>query len=317
MQFPVKHFIPIFFILLAFSLFDLGVFTGHADARSMGGGRSFGRPRSFSPSPSRAPSPANYGQQSSPGGLSSPGGFMRGLAGGLVGGAIGSMLFGGLASAGAGGGLGGSGIGLFQILILGGIGYFVYTRFFKKKSPGFTQYRQEGSASRDFMDSGDYSYPPPPPPGGETVVDGIEMIRRSDSDFDPEHFKEVAQDVFFQVQAGWMRRDIKSYEHLLDNTLARQYEEQFVEMRRKGRINKLENIAVRSVELVDAGVDGNEEFVSLLFKANLLDYTVDEISGSVVDGSMTTPVKFAEKWTWARPLGEANWKLAGVEVVAT
>jgi len=243
---------------------------------------------------------------------------MRGLAGGLVGGAIGSMLFGGLANAGGGGGLGGSGIGLFQLLILGGIGYFVYTRFFKKKSSSFTQYRsQEGSSTGVYTNPGNNSdsYPPPPPPGGGSVADGIELIRGSDPDFDPEHFKEVAQDVFFQVQAGWMRRDIKSYEHLLDARLAREYDEQFVEMRRKGQINKLENIAVRSVEVVDAGVDGDEEFVSLLFTANLLDYTVDEISGAVVEGSMTNPVKFVEKWTWARPLGQTNWKLAGVGVV--
>lgn len=76
----------------------------------------------------------------------------------------------------------------------------------------------------------------------------------------------------------------------------------------------MENIAVRSVEMVDAGGDGNEEFVSLLFKANLLDYTIDEISGSVVEGSMTEPIKFAERWTWSRPLGDREWKLAEVAI---
>lgn len=307
MQFTPKQFIPILFILLAFSIFDLGVFTDHADARSRAGGRSFSPSRSSSP-PSRSPSPANYSQRSN------SGGFMRGLAGGLVGGAIGSMLFGSLASAGTGGGLGGSGIGLFQILILGGIGYFVYARFFKKKSPSYAQHQQSGGyTAAPFTYPGNSSYSPPPP-GGGSVADGIALIRRSEPDFDPEHFKEVAQDVFFQVQAGWMRRDIASYRHLLDDNLAREYEEQFVEMRRKGHLNKLENIAVRSVELVDAGVDGNEEFVALLFNANLLDYTIDEISESVVDGSMTTPVKFTEKWTWVRPLGGTEWKLAGVGI---
>lgn len=305
-----KQWIPILFLLLACTLLDFGMFTDHAEARSRGGGRSFRQSRSITPPPSRAPSPANYGQRSN------SGGFMRGLAGGLVGGAIGSMLFGSLAHAGAGGGLGGSGIGLFQILILGGIAYFVYARFFKKKSPSYawTQQRQ-GQASDLFTPPGNNGYyaPPPPPPGGNTVADGLAMIRESEADFDPEHFKEVAQDVFFQVQAGWMRRDIDSYRHLLDAKLATEYEEHFTEMRRHGHLNKLENIAVRGVELVDAGVDGDEEFVTLLFQANLLDYTVDEISGAVVEGSMTTPVKFAERWTWSRPIGETIWKLASVD----
>ena len=248
---------------------------------------------------------------------------MRGLAGGLVGGAIGSMLFGSLAHAGAGGGLGGSGIGLFQILLLGGIGYFVYSRFFKKRAaPSYAPYQRQQageSSASGFFNPGNSGYScssPPPPPGGGTVEDGIAMIRQSEPDFDPAYFKEVAQDVFFQVQAGWMRRDLTSYQHLLDAKLAREYEGHFAEMRRNGQINKLENIAVRGVELVDAGVDGNEEFVSLLFTANLLDYTIDEHSGAVVEGNMTTPVKFAEKWTWARPLGELDWKLAEIEIAA-
>lgn len=313
MQVTTKRFIPILCIIFFFSLIDFGVFTDHAEARSRSGGRSFSRSRSVSPAPSRAPSSTNYSKNSN------SGGFMRGLAGGLVGGAIGSMLFGSLASAGVGGGLGGSGIGLFQILLLGGIGYFVYARFFKKKSPSYAQSHQQQGAAYGPIPSPGYSGhagPPPPPPGGGSMADGVAMIRNSEPDFDPEHFKEVAQDVFFQVQAGWMRRDLTSYQHLLDDKLAREYEAAFVEMRRKGHLNKLENIAVRSVEMVDAGVDGHEEFVSLLFTANLLDYTVDEISGNVVEGSMTEPVKFAERWTWSRPVGEREWKLAGVDIAA-
>jgi len=311
MQFAAKRVIPLLCILFACALLDLGVFTDHADARSRSGGRSFSRSRSISPTPSRTTTSQNYSQKNN------SGGFMRGLAGGLVGGAIGSMLFGSLANAGVGGGgLGGSGIGLFQILLLGGIGYFVYARFFKKRSPSYASYQQQaGPVPGPFSSVGHsgYSTPPPPPPHGGTVAEGIALIRRSEPDFDPEHFKEVAQDVFFQVQAGWMRRDIASYQHLLDVKLAREYEEHFAEMRRHGQLNKLENIAVRSVELIDAGVNGNEEFVSLLFKANLLDYTIDESSGSVLEGSMTTPVKFEEKWTWARSLGESEWRLAGVD----
>jgi len=105
------------------------------------------------------------------------------------------------------------------------------------------------------------------------------------------------------------------YRHLLGEQLALEYEEHFAEMRQKGHINKLENIAIRNVEVIDAGSDNKEDFVSLLFTANLLDYTVDEHTNAVVDGSMIEPVKFAEKWTWTRPVGTMNWKLEGIEVV--
>ena len=64
-----------------------------------------------------------------------------------------------------------------------------------------------------------------------------------------------------------------------------------------------------------AGSDGREDFVTVLFVANLLDYTVDDSSGELVSGSMTTPVKFEEEWTWARPSGTQNWRLEGIKVV--
>jgi predicted lipid-binding transport protein (Tim44 family) len=112
-----------------------------------------------------------------------------------------------------------------------------------------------------------------------------------------------------------MRRDISSYRHLLGDTLAAEYERQFAEMQRLGHINKLESISIRKVEIVAAGKENNEDFVTVLFTANLLDYTVDERSGSLVEGSMTDPVKFAEEWTWARPVGTENWRLEGIKVV--
>uniref|UniRef100_UPI004057BBEC TIM44-like domain-containing protein n=1 Tax=Candidatus Electronema sp. TaxID=2698783 RepID=UPI004057BBEC len=65
---------------------------------------------------------------------------------------------------------------------------------------------------------------------------------------------------------------------------------------------------------VDAGSVNGEDFVTILFTANLLDYTVDEKSGQVLEGSMTEPVKFAEKWTWARPVNTEAWLLEGVEL---
>lgn len=312
MSSTLKQFPLLFLIFFFLALFDFGFITEDADARSRSGGRTY----SSSPSYNKPPVQSPVRPYNNP---SNSGGFMRGLAGGLVGGAIGSLLFGSLAGAGMGNGIAGSGIGLFQILLFGGISYFIYRRFFKKRHvSAYSSYRQadQGFFGGNPMSGGDTPYPSPPPFGGGTSLhDGFAMIRRSDPSFDPDYFKEVAQDVFFRVQAGWMRRDIDSYRHLLGEDLAREYEEHFAEMRANGHINKLENIAVRKIEVVNAGVDGNEEFVTVLFTANLLDYTVNEKTGAVVKGNNTEPVKFAEKWTWARPIGTDTWKLEGIETV--
>ena len=148
-----------------------------------------------------------------------------------------------------------------------------------------------------------------------SVAEGLEEIRRNDPGFDDKYFLEVASDVFFKVQAGWMRRDLASYRHLLGNQLAGEYEQHFAEMKAKGQINKLESIAIRRVEITAAGSDNGEDFITVLFTANLLDYTVDDKNGNLIEGNMTEPVKFAEKWTWARPIRTEDWKLEGIEVV--
>ncbi|MDP3481087.1 MAG: Tim44 domain-containing protein [Desulfoprunum sp.] len=302
MSIMLRKCVPFFLVLLAFTLIEVGLTAEYADARSRGGGKS------FSSAPRSAPS-----QSAQPGINNQRGSFSRGLAGGLLGGALGGMLFGSMF------GGGGSGMGLLPILLLAGVGYFLYKKFYRSGPTNSWQGNQP-RPSFGAGSGGGFATPatqPPPPPLGpaDAIAEGITEIQKTDRAFDAKYFLEVASDVFFQVQAGWMRRDLQSYRHLLGDDLAAEYEEQFNEMRRLGHINKLESIAVRKVEICAAGSDGREDFVTVFFTANLLDYTVDEKTNEVVTGSMTTPVKFEEEWTWARPVGSQAWKLEGLKVV--
>ena len=47
------------------------------------------------------------------------------------------------------------------------------------------------------------------------------------------------------------------------------------------------------------------------FTANLLDYTVDEASGKVLEGDSSEPVKFDEKWAFARAQGTSAVEIGG------
>ncbi len=68
-------------------------------------------------------------------------------------------------------------------------------------------------------------------------------------------------------------------------------------------INRLENIAVRSVDITEAWQEEGNDFLTLLFYANILDYTADKTTGTVISGSKTEPVEFREFWTFMRPMG--------------
>lgn len=298
-----KRVAPFVLLLIAFTFIEGGLMADYADARSKSGGKS------FSSGPSKAPAnkaPAT----SSPTG----GGFGRSMMGGLLGGAIGGMLFGSMF------GGGGSGMGILPLLILGGVAFFLYRKFSNARRtasiPVSHSYTRQVVPPANILSGGvENALRPPAPPviGGNLVNDGVSQIQQVDRDFDPTYFIEVATDVFFKVQAGWIRRDLSSYRHLLGDQLAKEYEQHCVEMCANGHINKLESIAVRKVEIIQAGTDGREDFVTVRLTANLLDYTVNDKSGELVSGSMTNPVKFMEEWTWARPTGTQNWRLEGIK----
>jgi len=288
-------------------VYILSGFVDLAQARSRSGGRSFSRsaPRS---TPIRQAPPSQSVRPNSPSPLSSP--FARGLTGGLLGGMIGGMLFGGPAHGMGMGGIGGSGIGLIEILLLAGLGVFLFKKFVQRRLPisniggvpafppnGFDGLSSDGIV-RDYRPD-------------DALVEGVKQIWRVDPDFDPEGFKEIAQDLFFKVQAGWTRREVSGLKDVIGDQLLGEYARYFEEMKQQGRTNRLENIAVRRVELVDAGVEQGEIFVGVRFTANLLDYTVDE-TGTVISGDPHRPVKFEEVWTFARPVGRSGWKLEGI-----
>lgn len=309
----LKRCTPFLLIFLAMTFLEAGTTAEYAEARSQSGGRSFSSPANRQ-APQSAPSQVGQRPQQS-----QPGGFGKGLMGGLIGGALGGMLLGSLFGAS------GSGMGILPLLLLGGVGYFLYKRFANRppasSSPSGYQSPPAGNAFQGLAGAfGGNSAPPEPPPippirEMNTLEGGLAEIRLTDPGFDEKHFLEVASDVFFKIQAGWMRRDLSAYRHLLGAQLAAEYERQFVQMKEKGHLNKLESIAIRRLEIAAAGSENGEDFVTVLFTANLLDYTVDEKNGVLVSGNMTEPVKFAEQWTWARPVRTEDWRLEGIEVV--
>jgi predicted lipid-binding transport protein (Tim44 family) len=323
--------------LLVYSL------TGLAEAR-VGGGRSSGSrgSRSFSaPARPSTPSPGNaFGQRSAPSASpysqrqenpysrptpfpqTSPyggGGFWRSVGGGLLGGFLGSMLFRslGFASYGGYGGSGGGwgGPGLFDLLLLGLLGYVVY-RFWKKGSnrPGEYTDAEWRPVSRD--DDNRYEIPETtenlPPASRSDLVRGIEQLHALDPDFDPARFCDHAMDFFFRLQAAWSARDLSPVRALLTDELYAQLQAEIDQLKRDRKINHVENIAVRTCELTEAWQEVGQDFATVYFYANCLDYDVDEAAGEVVRGSKLEPTKFEEYWTFTRPAGRNPWMLSAI-----
>jgi len=291
--------------------------TAHARAgggRSSGGSRSYSRQASPSAQPrpqqQAAPAPGAFQQQQG-------GGFMRSMAGGLAGGMLGSMLFSSFAGAGAGTGAGGTGggIGLFEIILLAGGGYLLF-RFIKKKRAESELLPVGQGVSQRGTVIPISSTPQHYEPAVASVVDGVETglahIRQMDHSFDTDRFNDLVMDNFFRIQGAWMSRDLSSVEGVLTDEMKQIFQADLDQLLHDKRVNRLENIAVRNVEVTEVWQESGQDYITASIYANLLDYTTDEITGAVVSGSKTEPVKFEEFWTFIRPVGNNPWRLADI-----
>jgi len=285
------------------------VIAWDADARA-GGGRSFGGSgsRSFA-APSRSYSGGNAGAPGQPSTQPSPqpagGGFLRSMGGGILGGLLGGMLFSSLGFGGTGGGFGGGGIGILEILLFCGIGYWILTRVFNKRREAALAY-QSASPSDVAQAQGGYS---------AGAGSGSDQLRRMDPSLDENGFKETAMDIFFKIQGCWTNRNLSAGNNLLTDEMKGIFKEDIDKLIQDKIINRLENIAVRKVEIVEAWQESGMDYVKTIFTANLLDYTTDDSGGTVIAGSKTEPVKFEECWTFARSIGSNFWKLTAISQV--
>lgn len=302
--------------LLALQAMELDAWARAGGGRSMGsrGSRSYsspsrsyrapvtpGQPRTEPRAPFAAPAPQASG-----------GGFMRSLAGGLIGGFLGGMLFRSLGFAGYGG-MGG-GFGLMDLVILAAVGFAIYW-VVKRRSP--QQAPSEGPYQRvELGDRGPDLFPTATPQATmfrePDLERGVEYIRQMDPGFEEGRFRDVCTDLFFKVQAAWGNRDLEPIRSSLTQEMCSRLSDDVERLKKDRKINRLENIAVRSVELTEAWQERGQDYTTVRFLANLLDYTVDEGMGQVVEGSRTDPVKFEEFWTFTRQVGPNPWRVSAI-----
>jgi len=314
--------------LVIVSLVTLLFYVLEIDASARAGGsRSFGSrgSRSYSSPSSPSKSATSPTRQVAPA-MSQPqgGGFLRnmagGLAGGILGGMLGGMLFRSMGMAG-GGGIGGGGIGLFEIALIGAILYGIWW-FIKKRrreaeataTAGPAFYREASQPQQPIV----YGSAPTAPAHGEPqrpesdAAADLSHIRQMDPSFDEQLFKDQGMDNFFKVQGAWANRDLSTIRTSLTDEMFGILQRDADDLKSKKRINRLENIAVRTVDITEAWQEAGMDFITVRFCANLLDYTVDEASGQVLAGSKTDPVKFDEYWTFTRPVGNYPWQLSAI-----
>lgn len=302
-------------ILGLLTVVSLAVEAGDVWARARSGGsrgsRSYSAPASPMPSNPGAPtSPSRSLSQPSPTPTPSRGlfgGLMGGLTGFMLGGLLGSLLFGGF-----GGGFGG--IGMLEILLIGAGLFFLYRWMSARRRAEQPAYATAGAASYGGTANtgiGGTAVMEAPPAMAD-LERGLGHVRQMDPGFDPEAFERSAAEAFRKVQTAVGLRDVSMIRDRLTPQMHATLQGQCDELKGSGRTNHVEQVQIERSQVSEIWQEAGQDFVTVYLAGTLRDYTVDA-TGAVVAGSRTEPDKFAEYWTFARPVGPNPWRLAAIQ----
>ena len=300
-------------MLVSWVLADAASVWARAPSGGGRGSRSYSAPARPAPSPVTPANPTSPSRTLTQPTPSQRPGFFGSLMGGIVGfalgGLIGSLLF--------GGGFG-SGIGLVEILLVA-VGVFLLMRVIRgrRQEP---QPAYAGAGARSSYeavnpgwrggDAGDVATEAPP-----EVADrerGIGHIRQMDQGFDPDAFAGWARTAFTDVQAAITRRDMSALGDRLTPQEYARLQAECDRLRGARQTNRVEQIRIDRAEVTEAWQESGQDWVTVYFAVSLVDCTVDDASGRLVDGSRT-PQDIEEYWTFTRPVGANPWRLSAIQ----
>jgi predicted lipid-binding transport protein (Tim44 family) len=244
--------------------------------------------------------------------------IMGGLAGFALGGLLGSLLFGH-------GGFGFGGIGMLDILLIGAA-IALLVMFLRRRRPEadtatygqtspFGQPAYAMGGGQPGYQRGSSVIEMEPPAQLADLERGIGHIRQMDPSFDPDELVTWARGVYLDVQTSMKSRDLTGLRDRLTPEIATQLQTQCDELRAARQTNLVERIDLRRVEVTEAWQETGRDYVTIYFAASMLDYTVDDSTGAVVQGSKSEPQDIEDFWTFSRPVGRGPWQLSAIQNV--
>ena len=151
------------------------------------------------------------------------------------------------------------------------------------------------------------------PPSGDSSFDrGLRDIRRLDPKFDPWRFAGYAGMVFREAQSAWATRDIGSLRDRITPEMYGALQAQSEQSRDTHRMNRAAEIEI-TAEITEAWQENGRDYVTAYIGGSVVDYTVDEASDRLVDGSRTILRNVDEFWTFTRPAGLNSWMLSAIQ----
>lgn len=144
--------------------------------------------------------------------------------------------------------------------------------------------------------------------------EGLADLKARDPNFSEKQFEDLASTAFFKIQEAWSKRDMSLARAFTSPSLYARFQSQIDGFKSADKINKIDNLAVGSVEVVEAVHDGGLDYVTVRINASAADYMVDQKTGKLISGSQSSQ-PFTEYWTFLRA-DQVKTKAGGSEIVS-
>jgi predicted lipid-binding transport protein (Tim44 family) len=153
---------------------------------------------------------------------------------------------------------------------------------------------------------------PDTPPRDSSLDRGVRDIRRTDAGFDPARFAGYTAMVFRDVQNAWMTRDIGALRGRVTPELYGELQLRCDRLRSARQSNRVDQIEI-GAEITEAWQERDRDYVTAYIGGSMIDYTVDEATDGLVNGSRAIPKEVEEFWTFTRRAGLNFWMLSAVQ----
>lgn len=196
---------------------------------------------------------------------------------------------------GSGGGSGGPGVVVFVIIVI----LYLVIKYAPLGKTGRKGSRPSGAS-----------------PTAASSLKSVESYRELDPGFEAFRMQEKLSNLYVQMQNAWQNKDISPIRPYMTDAYFAQMERQLDSLRKAGRTNYIDRIAVLDVSLQGWYQQGGQDCMVARLKTRIVDYTVEDASGRIVRGSNTKELFMDYEWTLTRPSGKTTAAQGAVRSVS-
>lgn len=151
-------------------------------------------------------------------------------------------------------------------------------------------------------------------PAGTELNKGLRELAKIDPAFNPKEFLNGARMAYEMIVIAFSEGDRKTLKTLLSKDVLEGFEQAIAAREGRGETVKSTFVGIEKADIIQAGVRGNEEHVTVRITCQLIQATYGK-DGNLVDGDPEAVSEVNDIWTFSRDARsrDPNWKLIATE----